>query len=79
LDSENTIVEFAVDWSPTVRNNRYECSDVKLTNDYYQPILAVIQTIKGQTNKSKEIIGRIRKLEALPVIDKRKFGTITIS
>jgi hypothetical protein len=79
LDSENTMVEFSIDWSPTVKSNQYEYSDVKLTNDYYQPITAVIQKIKEQTNKTKEIIGRVRKLEALPVIDKRKHGTVTIS
>ena len=79
LESENTIVEFAIDWSPTVQNNKYQCAGVKLTNDYYQPISEVIQKLKEKTNKTKEIIGRIRKLEALPVADKRKYGTVTIS
>lgn len=79
LDSDNTIVEFSVFWSPTVKNNQYHCSDVKLTSDYYQPISAVIQKLKEQTNKSKEIVGRIRKLEALPVVDKRRYGTVAIT
>jgi len=78
FNSDSVIVEFtARDWSPTVRSNKFEYSDIKLTNDYYQPISAVVGKLKEHTNTSKEIIGRIRKLEALPIIDKRKTGTVT--
>lgn len=78
-DSNSLVVEFKADWSPTVKSNKFEHSDIKLTNDYYQPISAVIGKLKEQTNTSKEIYGRIKKLEALPAVDKRKSGNVTIS
>jgi len=79
LDSEETLVEFKAEWSPVVKKNQFELSDISITNDYYQPISAIIDKMKEQTPSTKEIVGRIKKLEAFPVADERKTGNVTIS
>lgn len=78
LEYENTVVEFTAEWSPTVKKNRSEFKNVKISNDYYQPIATVIDDIKKISNKTTEIIGRIKVLEAPPLVDKREFGMVTV-
>lgn len=79
LQSENTLVEFITEWSPTVKTNRSSHNHIKVTNDYYQPIATVIDKIKEETNQRTEIIGRIKDLSAAPTLDKREVGTVIIT
>lgn len=78
LQYENTTVEFTAEWSPVVKTNRCAYNKIKITNDYYQPISNVIDRIKQNTNKQTEIVGRIKELKAVPVIDKRTKGTVVV-
>jgi len=78
LHSENTVVEFMAEWSPTVKINRCGFNKVRFTNDYYQPIVTVIEKIRECTNQSTEIVGRIKQLKASPVVDNRNSGEITV-
>lgn len=78
LQSDNTVVEFKTEWSPAVKANRSLNDYVKVTNDYYEPIMSVIDKIKGETNKRTVIIGRIKQLSAAPMVDKRVGGMITV-
>ena len=79
LEANNVKVEFKADWSPVVKDNRFEISQIELSDEYYQPIASIINKLKEEQKKSKEIVGRIKKLEALPVADKRTTGNVTIS
>lgn len=78
LQSEDTTVEFTAEWSPVVKTNRCSFNNIKITNDYYQPISYVIDKIKQNTNKQTEIVGRIKELKAVPIIDKRTKGTVVV-
>lgn len=49
-----------------------------ITPDYYQPIETTIEKLKDKTNKPTRIIGRIKKLESSPDVQKRKIGKITV-
>jgi len=79
LYGENTTLEIKAEWSPIVKSNRYKYSEVKITNDYYEPINEIINNLKEQESKSLEIIGRIKQLDALPVADKRLSGKIKVT
>ena len=76
--SDHTLVEFRTEWSPNVTNNRSTNNYVRVTSDYYQPISAVIEQIKGKTNQHTEIFGKIRQLNAAPNVDNRDLGTIVV-
>lgn len=78
LDSDGTDVEFIAEWSPIVRNTDCVKDRILLTHDYYQPIETTIEKLKDKTNKSTRIIGRIKKLESSPDVQKRKSGKITV-
>jgi len=78
FQSENTLVEFSTEWSPTVKINRSPNNHVKVTNDYYEPISLVIDKIKEETNKRTEIIGRVKQLTAAPMVDKRVGGNAIV-
>lgn len=78
LDSDGADVEFIAEWSPIVKNVSNVRSRVMLTHDYYQPIETTIERLKDETNKSTRIIGRIKKLESSPDVQKRKIGKITV-
>ncbi len=78
LGSEGTALEFTAEWSPVVKNTTGTKSRVSLTHDYYQPIETVISKLKERKNTSTTIIGRIRKLESSPDLEKRTNGKITV-
>ncbi|MCI8293487.1 MAG: hypothetical protein HFH53_08160 [Hespellia sp.] len=78
LDSDETNIEFIAEWSPTVKNNNCPENRIFLTHDYYQPIETTIGKLKENVNKSTKIIGRIKKLESSPDVQKRKKGKITV-
>lgn len=78
MNTEDTTVEFMAEWSPTVQSNRCEYNRISLTNDYYEPIKAVVTKIKQCTNARTEIVGKIKDLKAAPVIDNRENGTIVV-
>lgn len=78
LDSNGADVEFIAEWSPIVKNIGCVKNRILLTHDYYQPIETTIGKLKEQTNKSTKIIGRIKKLESSPDVQKRKIGKITV-
>ena len=78
MDTEDTIVEFMAEWSPTVQSNRCQYNRISVTNDYYEPIKTIISKIKECTNERTEIVGKIKELKAAPVIDNREHGTIIV-
>lgn len=78
LDSNGADVEFIAEWSPIVKNTDCVNNRILLTHDYYQPIETTIERLKDETNKSTRIIGRIKKLESSPDVQKRKIGKITV-
>ncbi len=65
-------------WSPIIKNTDCVKNRILLTHDYYQPIETTIERLKDETNKSTRIIGRIKKLESSPDVQKRKIGKITV-
>lgn len=78
-EEDDTILEFKAQWSPTVKQNRCEHSNVKLTNNYCQPISSIIAKMKEKTDKVTSIVGRVSKLQAAPIADNRKTGKISIA
>lgn len=78
LDSDGADVEFIAEWSPIVKNTGCAKDRILLTHDYYQPIETTIGKLKEETNKSTKIIGKIKKLESSPDVQKRKIGKITV-
>lgn len=78
LKTEGTNVEFTAEWAPAVKNTTCVNNKVLLTSDYYLPIEEAIEKLKGQTEKSTKVIGRIKKLESRPDAEKRNGGKITI-
>lgn len=79
LYADDTVLEIKAEWSPVVKSNRYEFSEVRISNAYYEPIKAIVDTLKEKEGKSTEIVGRIKQLDAFPVADKRKSGSVKIS
>ena len=75
---QGTEVDVSIKWAPTVKSNTAKVDSVKLTNDYYKPIEAVVQTIKNKRADEKEFFGRISKLKATPNADKRTEGEVTL-
>ena len=75
---EDSEVNISIKWAPTVKANTAEVDSVSLTHDYYNPINAVIQTIKSKRADEKEFIGKISKLKATPNAEKRSEGEATI-
>jgi hypothetical protein len=78
LEVEGSHVEFIARWAPAVKTNRSLASRVMLTHDYYQPIAATVGKLRETTNQKTKIVGRIKKLEAVPDITKRTSGKVTI-
>lgn len=78
MNTEDTTVEFMAEWSPTVQSNRCKYNRISVTNDYYEPIKTIISKIKECTNERTEIVGKIKDLNAAPVIDNRAHGTIVV-
>ncbi len=78
LQSPNTVVEFTAEWAPNIKANRVKCSNIKVSNDYYQPISTVIGKIKEYTDFNTEIVGKIKELSASPVVDERNGGIVVV-
>lgn len=78
LDSEGTDVEFIAEWSPVVKNTTCSENRIMLSHNYYQPIETLISKLKEEKNKSTRIIGRIKKLESSPDVEKRTMGKATL-
>lgn len=78
LDTDGTDIEFIAEWSPVIKNNHYIKNRILLTHDYYQPIETTIEKLKKETKKSTKIIGKIKKLESSPDVQKRTHGKITL-
>lgn len=78
LESEGADVEFIAEWSPIVKNTTCIEDRIMLSHDYYQPIESIISKLKEEKNKSTKIIGRIKKLESSPDVEKRTMGKVSI-
>lgn len=78
LDSEGTDIEFIAEWSSIVKNVSCSQNKIELSHDYYQPIESVITRLKEKRNKSSRIVGRVKKLESSPDLEKREMGKITL-
>jgi hypothetical protein len=78
IDKEGTEVDITVRWAPTVKSNRAEVDSVKLTNDDYKPIEAVVQAIKSKRADEEEFDGKISELSAAPNAENRKEGEIKL-
>lgn len=79
LEGQDTLLEFKAEWSPVVKANQYRFSSVTIDNNYYDPIVSIIEKLKDDIDQASEIVGRVKKLEAAPGVDKRTTGKITIS
>lgn len=78
LDSEGADVEFIAEWSPVVKNTTCLKNRIKLSHDYYQPIESIVSKLKEEKNKATKIIGRIKRLESSPDVEKRTMGKVTV-
>jgi hypothetical protein len=75
---EGSEVNISIKWAPTVQGNKAQVDSVSLTNDYFNPIQAVVQAIKSKRVDEKEFLGRISTLKASPNAEKRTEGEITL-
>ncbi|MCL2135007.1 MAG: hypothetical protein FWH37_05570 [Candidatus Bathyarchaeota archaeon] len=76
---EKTEVNISVKWAPTVQVNKANIETVSITDAYYKPIEAIVNTIKhNRAVNEQEFLGRISKLQALPDVEKRKEGEISL-
>lgn len=78
LEIENSDVEFIAQWSPVVKKNRSSYNQVKISHDYYQPLINTIEKLKENKNNKTKIVGRIKKLESSPDVSQRNSGKVTI-
>lgn len=81
IGSQNgrSILEFGAQWSPSVSSNIPQYCKVSLTGDYVAPILELSKKLRPKRSKTTKILGRVKALDANPLIDQRRNGTVTIS
>lgn len=78
LDSDGADVEFIAQWAPAVKNTTCSVNRIMLSHDYYQPIESIISKMKEEKDRATKIIGRIKKLESSPDVEKRTMGKVTL-
>ena len=78
LDFEGANIEFIAQWSPVVKNTTCLENRIVLSHDYYKPIESIISKLKEEKNKSTKIMGRIKKLESSPDVEKRTMGKVKL-
>lgn len=76
--SQNSKIEIAATWAPTIPLPNDVPSSVEITNDYIEPIKSIIENIKPDiVETSGEYVGKIKKIEADPDVNSRADGEIT--
>ena len=75
---EGATLELTAQWSPAVKQNRYENDRIKLSYDYCQPISYAIGELRKTSQAKTKILGRIKKLESSPDLENRTSGKVTI-
>lgn len=78
LQAEGTELEFSAEWSPVVKNPKGTGKKICFNHDYYEPLKTAATKLKNENKTTTKIIGRIKKLESSPDLEKRKSGIITV-
>jgi hypothetical protein len=76
--TQNSKIEIAATWAPTIPLPTDVPSIVEITNDYIEPIKSIIDRIKPDVIETKgEYVGKISSIKADPDIKNRKDGEVT--
>lgn len=78
LDNEGVKVEIASEWAPTFPVDNKTPQKVLLNYNYYKPLTSIIARMKENVTKKTQLIGKVKKLEAVPEVEKRSAGKITL-
>lgn len=78
IASENTAVEFNVDWSPILKEQTFTTEPVSIDYHYYDEIRRISDRIKKSEPETRSVIGRVTELKSVQDVDQRKSGTIKI-
>ena len=70
--------EYIAQWSPSVKKNRSENNRILLSKDYVDPLEAVVQKMKDETDKMETYVGQIKQLESSPDLLARKGGNVKL-
>lgn len=79
IASEQASVEIRADWSPSYRQQSGVSAPVRLTHDYYAPILSLSHKLKGTVKEDKIIVGRVVQLNSNQEAEKRTEGIAKIA
>ncbi|GHV28792.1 hypothetical protein FACS1894167_06790 [Synergistales bacterium] len=75
---EDSALDIALKYAPTISKNRIENLCVSINHDYYEPINTFINSVNTVQESEMTCIGRISKLHASPDAERRNAGEITI-
>jgi hypothetical protein len=78
INSARYDLDISLKYAPTIKENTLSLTNVSFDHDYCEPIRVLIDKIKGVQEKNATYIGRITRLSALPDVDSREGGSITI-
>ena len=78
LDNEGTKVEIASEWAPTFPVDQKTPQRILLNYNYYKPLSSIIAKMKENVTRKTQIVGKVKKLEAVPEVEKRSAGKITL-
>ena len=78
LDNEGTKVEIASEWAPTFPVDSKTPQKISLNHNYYKPLSSIIAKMKENVTRKTQIVGKVKKLEAVPEVEKRSAGKITL-
>lgn len=78
LDNEGVKVEIASEWAPTFPVDNNTPQKVLLNYNYYKPLSSIITRMKENVTRKTQLIGKVKKLEAVPEVEKRSAGKITL-
>lgn len=78
IDQEASKVDLFVEWSPIIKNQKYQNKGVSFSHDYFEPIRSVSHQLHGTVEDRRPIIGRVRALSSIPDVEKRTVGTAKV-
>lgn len=78
IKTEGVSLEFVAQWSPAIKANRASVNRVKISSEYYQPILEAIRKLRPHRDEVKKIIGRVKSLTSSPDAEKRTSGRVSV-
>ena len=78
LDQEGIKVDFVPEWAPGLPISEKLPEKISLSHNYYQPIHSSVTRMKGNINKNRKIVGRIKRLEATADLENRQAGKVSV-